>query len=387
MPRHTEPSANNALGILLQRMLGKAVVRSENTRILEGRPGLQPDVLITAPGRSPVAIEAEYDPARNVERETRDRLGHRVTGQPRPIEAAIALRYPEGVADAADLASAVRDARLMYCVFTVDKYYQPPRRGIQSIARFPESGWLEGSVDELAGLARLVAAPQRAVDQAADALQSGINEVATVLEELENSRSAINVAIARLLGMTNVTQTRRMAGAILANAMVFHDRIAGIHGKIKPLNLVCGPDVSNPQGETLAAWAEILKINYWPIFAIGRDILGQIPPAEADRILERMGYVVGGLGGSGIGNTHDLTGRVFQRLIADRKYLATFYTRPASAALRARLAVAKLDSVDWGDVDAIGKLRVADFACGTGALLSAVYEQIATRHEQASGDR
>ena len=164
------------------------------------------------------------------------------------------------MADAADLASAVRDARLMYCVFTVDKYYQPPRRGIQSIARFPESGWLEGSVDELAGLARLVAAPQRAVDQAADALQSGINEVATVLEELENSRSAINVAIARLLGMTNVTQTRRMAGAILANAMVFHDRIAGIHGKIKPLNLVCGPDVSNPQGETLAAWAEILKI-------------------------------------------------------------------------------------------------------------------------------
>ena len=42
-------------------------------------------------------------------------------------------------------------------------------------------------------------------------------------------------------------------------------------------------------------------------------------------------------------NAHDLTGRIFQRLIADRKYLATFYTLPASAALLARLAVAKLD--------------------------------------------
>ena len=37
-------------------------------------------------------------------------------------------------------------------------------------------------------------------------------------------------------------------------------------------------------------------------------------------------------------------------------------------------------------MEAIGKLRVGDFACGTGALLSAVYEQIAARHERAGGD-
>ena len=83
---------------------------------------------------------------------------------------------------------------------------------------------------------------------------------------------------------------------------------------------------------------------------------------------------------------HDLTGRVFQRLIADRKYLATFYTLPASAALLARLAVEKLGGIDWADAEAIGKLKVGDFACGTGALLSAVYEQIATRHEQVGGN-
>ena len=77
---------------------------------------------------------------------------------------------------------------------------------------------------------------------------------------------------------------------------------------------------------------------------------------------------------------------MFQRLIADRKYLATFYTRPESAALLARLAVARLDSVDLSDAAAIGKLRVGDFACGTGALLSAVNDQIAARHERAGGD-
>ena len=88
---------------------------------------------------------------------------------------------------------------------------------------------------------------------------------------------------------------------------------------------------------------------------------------------------------TGANQAHDLTGRIFQKLIADRKYLATFYTLPASAALLARLAVSKMD-VDWSDADAIGKLKIGDFACGTGALLSAVYEQIAIRHESTGGD-
>ena len=66
--------------------------------------------------------------------------------------------------------------------------------------------------------------------------------------------------------------------------------------------------------------------------------------------------------------------------------MATFYTLPASAALLARLAVAKMDGVDWADAEAIGRLRIGDFACGTGALLSAVYEQVATHHERTGGD-
>ena len=130
----------------------------------------------------------------------------------------------------------------------------------------------------------------------------------------------------------------------------------------------------------------ILKINYWPIFAVGRDVLNQVPSSLASRILRTLELTVGEVNAAGIDNSHDLTGRVFQRLIADRKYLATFYTLPASAALLARLAVAKMQDVDWFDPDAIGKLRIGDFACGTGALLSAVYEQIAARHERAGGN-
>ena len=151
-------------------------------------------------------------------------------------------------------------------------------------------------------------------------------------------RPNITPVIARLLEMSDVPQTRRMACAIIANTMVFHQRIAWMHEGVKPLRLVCGPDVSNPQGETLSAWAAILKINYWPIFAIAKDILEQIPGNTAASILRELLETAQGVEATGVDNAHDLTGRIFQRLIADRKYLATFYTLPASAALLARLA-------------------------------------------------
>ena len=252
--------------------------------------------------------------------------------------------------------------------------------------RFPASGWLDGTAEDLADLIRLVSLPQRAVDEATTTLQEGISGAAKHLDEVNDSRPAITAAIARLLGMTNVPQTRRMACAIIANAMVFHERIAGIHEKIKPLSMVCGDAVPNPQGEVLAAWTDILDVNYWAIFAIAKDILEQLPSADAANILRRLRDTAQSVNATGVDNAHDLTGRIFQRLIADRKYLATFYTLPASAALLARLAVAKMDGVDWSDAEAIGRLKVADFACGTGALLSAVYDQIAARHERAGGD-
>ena len=376
MPRQTEPNANNALGSLLQEMLPRSQVRSENTQAISGHPGLRPDIILTAPGRSPVVIEAEYMPARTVEPEAKARLGLEVASNGRIIEAAIALRYPDAISDAHDLRAALSSARLGYCVFTED--------GGES--RFPESGWLEGAVEDVADMVRLVSVPQRAVDRATTTLQEGIDGAASLLDELNETRSGVTTAIARLLGMTNVPQTRRMACAIIANALVFHERIAGMHDEVKPLTVVCGDGVDNPQGQVLAAWDDILKINYWAIFAIAKDILEQMPSGDAADILRRLRNTAQSVNATGVDNAHDLTGRIFQRLIADRKYLATFYTLPASAALLARLAVAKMEGVDWSSPEAIGKLRIGDFACGTGALLSAVYEQIAARHERAGGD-
>ena len=362
------------MGLILRSMLPRNSVHYENTGMIIGDAALQPDIIVTGSDRAPVVIEAEFEPARNVEKEASDRLGLIETEGNKKIESAIALRYPDSLRTVPDLDDALRSAGFSYAILHQDG------------ARFPQSGWLQGSCEDIAEVVRLTSVPQSAVNEAVKRLEMGIDTAAKRLDEIAELRPRIAASIARLLGLSNVVQTRRMACAIVANAMIFHDRVAGLHDEVEPLHLVCGDDVMNPQAEISSAWQEILKINYWPIFAVARDIVNQLHPSDARRILRLLQQTAYDVSATGVGVSHDLTGRIFQSLIADRKYLATFYTLPSSAALLARLAVDKMQDVDWSDADAIGELRVADFACGTGALLAAAYDQFATRHENVGGN-
>ena len=86
----------------------------------------------------------------------------------------------------------------------------------------------------------------------------------------------------------------------------------------------------------------------------------------------------------GVSQSHDLSGTVFQRLIADRKFLATFYTRPESATLLAHLAIP--DDGDWKDTERVRDFRIADYACGTGTLIHAAYRRLNQLHWLAGGE-
>ena len=176
--RNSESSVNVALGNLLRKMLPSFVVRSEQTRIVSGHLGLRPDILITAVGRSPVVVEAEHVPASGAEADARARLGRDITGEARPVESAIALRYPDDVGNAYDLDTFMAEAHLSYCIV------------YENGGRFPQSGWLKGTVTDLADLIRLVSVPQKAVAEAADDLQQGIDSAASVLNQMGRCRHA-----------------------------------------------------------------------------------------------------------------------------------------------------------------------------------------------------
>ena len=114
------------------------------------------------------------------EKDARERLGLKVDGEPRTIEASVAVRYPASLETAYNLSSALSDATLSYCVLHEDE------------TRFPESGWLQGSVSDLADLVRLVSVPQKEVEQAADILEDGIEAAAQALDKIAESRPAIS---------------------------------------------------------------------------------------------------------------------------------------------------------------------------------------------------
>lgn len=176
-----------------------------------------------------------------------------------------------------------------------------------------------------------------------------------------------------------------MAMAVLANAVLFHDTISNLHSVLRL------SDFRNElgyyaQSKIVSEWKRIYtEINYWPIFHIAGEILDSLRPNIANRVIYSLIEAAQKLRGIGATSQHDLSGRMLQKLIADRKFLATYYTLPSSATLLAELAVSRLN-VDWSKPDQITRLQIGDFACGTGALLNAAYSSVLVRYRRTGGD-
>ena len=65
------------------------------------------------------------------------------------------------------------------------------------------------------------------------------------------------------------------------------------------------------------------------------------------------------------------------------------YALYAAASLLSALALPQrqpLKGTDWGDAESVAELRVGDFACGTGTLLSTAYQRLGLLHEIRVGD-
>ena len=252
--------------------------------------------------------------------------------------------------------------------------------------RWPATGWLVGSIDDLATCIENVSLSERLLAQGTNILEQSIREAAGKLRESAGTNAL--ASIANSLHQEDGEQTSRMAMAIVANALVVHTAIVQAHdiATIDQLRIPGRSDVS--KSRLLECWQHILDdINYYPIFRIASDLLLPVPDAAANTVLNRLAQAASDLAGLGATTLHDLSGRMFQTLIADRKFLATFYTLPTSAALLAELAVSRLDvDTDWSDPDALVRLQVADLACGTGTLLSAAYRALAVRYRRTGGD-
>ena len=322
--------------------------------------------------------------------------GRRVADSGREIETAIALVYPPELhtLDGAQLRRAIARAKeLEYVLYTQGTDGMPER--------LPRRGWIGGGVRDLAALVHRAAIPPPRVDELAKALETGVKQASGEFTRRHAYGGSLGEELADLLGQSDDEegQTRRMAMTVIANALVFHESLAevefqviesegGSSRAVRPVEFFRPGGIFN-NGELCLEWERVLSVNYWPIFWSAKEMLRLMPTATAHALLEGLWQTGQKLVAGGVTRSHDLTGNVFQRLIADRKFLATYYTRPEAAALLSALALPVSrppGGADWQDEETLASTQIGDFACGTGTLLSKAYQRMSLLHELNGGD-
>ena len=173
---------------------------------------LQPDVVIRPPGGVPVALETEFEPARSVEEDARKRLGSFLKYGGDQIEQTIAVQVPKDLSQApqADLKRRIEAAEFRYCTHSLQE--------ADAAMRWPATGWLVGSIDDLATCIEYVSLSERLLARGTNILEQSIGDAAGKLRETAGKNALGNMAAS--LHQEDGDQTSRMAMAIVANALV-----------------------------------------------------------------------------------------------------------------------------------------------------------------------
>ena len=377
-------------------------------------PKTKPDVLITREDGPPIVLETEYPPAATVTDDCMKSIGRElepaVADAAGTVSSVIAIRATDELHQCAtgdDAQRMLEDGHeIEYAVYQGNEKEQ---------TRFPQSGYIKGDIRDLVDFIRPAAEPQDAINRATEVFENGIADAAILIQG--NARhTGIGEAIGTELrqqwpaypdqppttkaeleqekaDQNAREQTAKMTAAMLINALAFQQNLAGFSAEvevdgyketrtIKSLGQVRQDTGGLHPDDVIAEWDNILSINYWPIFHIAKKLLLLIPPTIAARLLDRMAQTANSI--QDAIKQNDVAGTVFQRLIADRQTLATYYTRPESTTLAAYLAVP--DSLDWADPETLKNYRIADYACGSGGLVLAAYQRARELHRNHGGN-
>ncbi|MEM4959151.1 MAG: hypothetical protein QXX12_04665 [Nanopusillaceae archaeon] len=308
---------------------------------------------------------------------------------------AIALHYPEKYPDIPEkeLKKRLRES-VFNAMIVVPREVRNLERyilGKTKVAK-PVSGWfnnikLENLVDIIKhSISYLL--EEAEVKQEVEKVKKHINEfinVANSLPESSKLREEIAKVLYKLYGF-NVTETRdaevmfgQAALSILLSS-VLYERVRGFHN-LKPLRDYVKQH--GPINGLQRAFESLLKIDYEPALVFTVEILNKLPPTLSQQVANlvelalRISEMTSLL-------ARDFAGRIYHEIVGDiavRKGFATFYTEIPAAYMLSNLAIKTLlDVVDVRKlsknqasvvINALCNLKVADFACGSGTLLTA----------------
>ena len=352
--RQQERIANAELARLLR---DRCNLDAQAEVLVEGR---QPDVLIVREDGIPIIIESEFMPARSVNDDALAKLGLPVNGQPTGVT--FAVRLPE---ELRNVEQQHLLERLAGSTLSWQEWFADSTSGVM----------IRGGYEELAEHVRRTVPKYDSIADTVIELEKG----ATIAGALIHAMPAVLERVARVFDRESSLEVANMAALMVINAMIFQDRLANISNKAPMLPRRVTNDLVT---ELLSAWHSILKIDYWPVFRTAFDVLYALPYGTGHRFALSCLESSRRISVEPATGRHDMSGQVFNRLVADRKFLAANYTTIPIATLLAGLALTKEQwpDIDWSDIDAIRDFVVLDPACGTGTLLMAAYRDIAQNH-------
>ena len=357
--RSHESVINDTLARFLRERCGLSAVAET---LHDGR---RPDIIVRLDEGS-VILEIELEPALTVEADALSRLGMEIDGQ--PVQNVFAVTVPERLRSTSQrhLFERIAGVTLVWQEWRIDGTSGPK---------------LSGTAIEFGNAIQRTSPPAGDLDKAVDVLDEGVRRAGSRLYSSPGTLGRVS----SIFGTEPSDEAANMASLVIINAMVFQERLASNEVAFQPVS-VAMRDGRFSRMALLQVWEHILSIDYYPIFSMARDVVQELSEVEATDVLGECARTAATLLGMGAVGRHDLAGRIFNRLISERKLLAAFYTSIPASSLLAGLALhpARWSQVDWGNSEGISQLRVVDPACGTGTLLMAAYRQVVHNHTIAA---
>ena len=175
--------------------------------------------------------------------------------------------------------------------------------------------------------------------------------------------------------------------SILLSA-VFYEHIRSAHAGLKPLRDYV--DTYGSLDGLRKALEDLLKIDYRPAIELAIEILNFLPIGIAERVKDLIDLAIKIASNRAL-LRRDFAGRLYHKITGDiivKKGFATFYTEVSAAYLLAYLAVSTLLGLNNRSltgltseearkiIDQVRSVKVGDFACGSGTLLTASYSAL-----------
>ena len=341
---------------------------NESTVIAERTGGAKrPDIEIDTDNMPKVVIECAFEGDGGMDAKAR------LDNSELKIETAISIDIPKAFESMAEETAAqklIDGAEIGYAVLQKKDF------------RFPAQGYLSGTVRDLAAFIQVASVSKDSVERVADEVVELIRGAGGKLHA--HMSTYARDKIVQLIAQHSNLNGMQTAAVLWLDAMLVQSKIHKSGDMdINPLPM---PDDVDPVA-LVREWRKILQTNWHSIFEPAVEAL-EVAARQYDKgvsdALENLLRAVNEIMHAKLGSQINVGAELFPKLSEDRKQAAAFYTLPATAEVLAHLTIREDDAHEWDD-KIFSRIKVADFACGTGTLLRAAVNRIAGFYAAGGG--